>query len=284
MVESGGKPPFDGVIFLPGLLCDERLFAPQVDSLAAVVNSAGEQLYPTEVAHLGDYDSIESMAQAVFENTRFERFALVGLSMGGALAMNMARMAPQRVERMALFDANPGTDDERRRANRRRQLAEATRVGVGEFTRRELIDLYLAPDSRTPELVDLTVAMAERHGIATYERQLQALMNRSDSRRILLITKGVRLCCVVNSIACVRPPCMKKWRSSCPILHWWCFPGSGIWQLLKHRWRSMRRCWSSCKADRVGGEQKKTRRTWSDGFHTVQIVAWVTDPGHQISC
>ncbi len=190
VVESGGKPPFDGVIFLPGLLCDERLFAPQVDSLAAVVNSAGEQLYPTEVAHLGDYDSIESMAHAVFENTRFERFALVGLSMGGALAMNMARMAPQRVERMALFDANPGTDDERRRANRRRQLAEATRVGVGEFTRRELIDLYLAPDSRTPELVDLTVAMAERHGIATYERQLQALMNRSDSRPYLADYEG----------------------------------------------------------------------------------------------
>lgn len=168
---------FDGVIFLPGLLCDERLFAPQVKAL--------QGHYPTEVPDLGACSTLEDMSTAILAGTRFQRFALAGLSMGGALAMNMARWAPDRVLRLAILDANPGADDDARKANRRRQIAEAERIGVGKLTRNELAGLYLAPQNQTPEMVDLVVSMAERHGLDVYKRQQNALMTRQSSRPFL---------------------------------------------------------------------------------------------------
>ncbi len=183
MSEVAAAPgPFDGVIFLPGLLCDRKLFAPQLVAL--------EGIYPAEVPNLGAYDTLEAMSVAVLEQTQFERFALAGLSMGGALAMNMARWAPERVERLAILDANPGSDDEKRRANRRRQIEDARRIGVGGLTRQELASLYLAPANQTPAMIDIAVAMAEGHGLAAYERQQNALMTRVSSREHLPHYKG----------------------------------------------------------------------------------------------
>lgn len=167
------QAPFDGVIFLPGLLCDAQLFAPQV---AALENS-----YNIEIPNLGAYDSFEAMAAGVLNETRFERFALAGLSMGGALAMNMVRWHPERVERLGILDSNPRADDDARRENRRRQLAAARKLGVGQLTRDELSKVYLAPHNQTPEMIDITVQMAEGHGVEVYGRQLNALMTRESS-------------------------------------------------------------------------------------------------------
>ncbi len=180
--EVVAQRPFDGVIFLPGLLCDQKLFAPQLAAL--------EGIYPTEAPNLGAYDTFEAMSAAVLEQTQFDRFALAGLSMGGALAMNMARWVPERVERLAILDANPGADDEKRRANRRRQIEDAHRIGVGELTRQELAKLYLAPANQTPAMIDTAVAMAEEHGVAVYERQQNALMSRASVREHLPLYKG----------------------------------------------------------------------------------------------
>ena len=175
--DRSNERPFDGVIFLPGLLCDEQLFAPQVAAL--------EGLCPVEIPNLGACDTFEAMSEAVLKQTKFERFALAGLSMGGALAMNMARWAPDRVERLGIIDANPGSDDEIRRKNRRRRIADAEKIGVGELTRKELAKLYLAPANQTPQLIDVTVSMAEGHGLEVYRRQQNALMSRSASRNHL---------------------------------------------------------------------------------------------------
>ncbi|MGI9363890.1 MAG: alpha/beta fold hydrolase [Rhizobiaceae bacterium] len=171
------KPSFDGVIFLPGLLCDERLFAPQVKAL--------EGQYAIEIPDLGAWSTFEDMSAAVLGNTRFQRFALAGLSMGGALALNMARWAPDRIERLAILDSNPGPDDSARKSNRRRQIVDAESRGVAELTRSELAGLYLAPQNQTPQLVELAVSMAERHGLDVYKRQQNALMSRQSSRPYL---------------------------------------------------------------------------------------------------
>ena len=133
------------------------------------------------------------MSAAILASTRFQRFALAGLSMGGALALNMARWVPDRVERLAILDANPGPDDDARKANRRRQIADAERMGVGELTRRELAGLYLAPQNQTPEMVELAVSMAERHGLDVYKRQQNALMARQSSRPFLAQIKAPAL-------------------------------------------------------------------------------------------
>jgi pimeloyl-ACP methyl ester carboxylesterase len=179
------ESPFDGIIFLPGLLCDEKLFAPQVAAL--------QGHYEIEVPNLGGYESFEAMSHGVLAATKFDRFALAGLSMGGALAMNMARWEPGRVERLAILDANPRADDEARKQNRRRQLATARDLGVGALTRDELSMVYLALANQTPEFIEIAVQMAEGHGVDVYQRQLHALMARQDSTSYLPDYQGPAL-------------------------------------------------------------------------------------------
>ena len=196
---SDSAAGFDGIILLPGLLCDERLFAPQVAEL--------EKDYAIEIPNLGGYASFEEMSRAVLDQTKFERIALAGLSMGGALAMNMALWHPDRIERLGILDANPGADDEARKQNRRRQLATARELGVGELTRTELSKVYLAPHNQTEELVGLAVKMAEGHGVDVYERQLTALMSRNSVREEIGTYQGpsLVLCGAMDAL------CLPQW-------------------------------------------------------------------------
>ncbi len=80
------------LLLLPGLLCDERLYGPQLAGLADVAEMA--------VADLTGDTSIEAMAQRVLADAPAS-FALVGLSMGGYVALEIVHRAPERVRRLA---------------------------------------------------------------------------------------------------------------------------------------------------------------------------------------
>jgi pimeloyl-ACP methyl ester carboxylesterase len=79
------------LLFLPGLICDARVFAPQC---AAFPDSHAVDGY-------GTADSLEAMARIALEQAP-ERFDLFGHSMGGRVALEVFRLAPQRVRRLAL--------------------------------------------------------------------------------------------------------------------------------------------------------------------------------------
>ena len=97
------------LVLLPGLLCDAALWAPQIDALSEVS-------LPW-VADLTRDDTIAGMAARVLAEAPSECFALAGLSMGGYVAMEIMRQAPQRVTRFALLDtlARPDMPDETKR-------------------------------------------------------------------------------------------------------------------------------------------------------------------------
>ena len=95
------ETPTDGalpLLLLPGMMCDARLFAPQIAALAPD--------RPVTVPDLTGQDTMAALAAAVLA-TAPERFALAGLSMGGIVAMEVIRQAPGRVARLALLDTNP---------------------------------------------------------------------------------------------------------------------------------------------------------------------------------
>jgi len=87
----------DPVVFVPGMMCDARLFAPQIADLSRdrVVS----------VAPITRGDRIEEIASGLLDHLP-RRFALAGLSMGGIVAMEILRRAPDRVTRIALMDTN----------------------------------------------------------------------------------------------------------------------------------------------------------------------------------
>ena len=82
------------LILLPGLLCDDALWAHQVTHLADVAIP--------QVADLCGADTLPMMAAAILQQAP-DQFALAGLSMGGYLALEIIRQAPGRVLRLALL-------------------------------------------------------------------------------------------------------------------------------------------------------------------------------------
>lgn len=169
------------LILLPGMMCDARLFAPQIAAL-----SAHRTLV---VPSLAGHDSMAALAAEVLA-TAPPRFALLGLSMGGILAMEVLRQAPTRVERLALLDTNPFAETAAVTAARQPQIARV-RAGDLDGVLAEIIPRYF-PAPR-PELAALCLAMGRALGPEAFLRQSQALIGRRDQQDTLAAFQGPAL-------------------------------------------------------------------------------------------
>jgi pimeloyl-ACP methyl ester carboxylesterase len=107
---------------------------------------------------------------------------LGGLSMGGYVAMEIMRQAPERVEKLILIDtsARPDTEEQRRR-----RLGLLTLAQKGEFkgVTPRLLPLLLHPDHLADRILTQTIMqMASRIGRDGYLNQQRAIIGRVDSR------------------------------------------------------------------------------------------------------
>ena len=162
---------YQPTVFLPGLICDQRLWRDIIDGLA-------DDIAPM-VADLRLDDSVAAMAARTLAAAP-PRFALAGLSMGGYVALEIMRQAPERVTHLALFDTSARADTEERRETRRKGIEM---IGQGKFigVSRGLLGQLVAPHHLGTPLADEVQAMSERVGGAVYIRQQKAIMGRIDS-------------------------------------------------------------------------------------------------------
>lgn len=162
---------FQPIVFLPGLICDARLWRDVIDGLA-------DTMAPM-VADLRLDDTIAAMARRTLAAAP-PRFALAGLSMGGYVALEIMRQAPERVTHLALFDTSARADSAERRETRRKGIEM---IGQGKFigVSRGLLGNLLAPHHLGTPLAEEVQAMSERVGGAVYISQQKAIMNRVDS-------------------------------------------------------------------------------------------------------
>ena len=160
------------LLLLPGLLCDEGLWREVTTDLGSAVRA--------RVADLTQDDSIAAMARRALAKAP-ERFALAGLSMGGYVALEIMRQAPERVSHLALLDTSAQPDDAERRAKR---LAGIESIKLGKFigVSRGLLASLLSPQHLGTNLAEEVQAMAERVGQEAYIRQQTAILGRIDSR------------------------------------------------------------------------------------------------------
>lgn len=164
------------LVFLPGLLCDEALWAHQTAHLGDVADP--------QVARLTGQDSVGGMARAVLD-TAPERFALVGLSMGGYVAQEIMRQAPERVIKLALLDTSARADTEEQLAKRKGLIALA-KTGKFKGVTPKLLPLLLSPEHLENEaMCDAVMQMAERVGREAFVLQQTAIMTRPDGRESL---------------------------------------------------------------------------------------------------
>ena len=166
------------LVLLPGMMCDERLWAAQSGGLQ-------DRCASITVADITSADCMRALAGAVLASAP-ARFALAGLSMGGIVALEIWRQAPERVSRLALLDTTAYAETPERRALRDQMLG---RVRAGEFRQVLTEDLkphYLARVNRDNRgLLNEISAMALDLGEGVFLRQSRALKHRPDSMQTL---------------------------------------------------------------------------------------------------
>lgn len=161
------------LVLLPGLLCDAALWRGQIDDLADIA--------APWVADMTRDDSVSRMAARVLEAAP-PRFALAGLSMGGYVAQEIMRQAPERVTRLALLDTSARPDSPEQTA-RRRGLIDLAEKGEFRGVTPRLLPVFLHPDRlNDKDLTAAVMAMAERVGKDAFLRQQRAIISRPDSR------------------------------------------------------------------------------------------------------
>jgi pimeloyl-ACP methyl ester carboxylesterase len=181
------------LVLIPGMMCDARMWG----GLPAA-------LHPRAVAHAlpTGADSITALAAAVLRDAP-DRFALAGLSMGGIVAMEVVRQAPDRVMRLALLATNPRAETPDVQARRAPQIERALAGGLASVMRDEMKPHYLAEGPGQEAVLDLCMDMAQSLGPDVFARQSLALRDRPDGqatlaafRRPALVLMGAedRLC------------------------------------------------------------------------------------------
>lgn len=158
------------LLLLPGTVCDERLFAPLVAALdhpdMRVLPMTGARSTPALAANL--------LAVAP------ERFALLGFSLGGIVALEMAAQAPERIERLALVDTTPAPD-----ANAEARwdaVEEARRGGMESYILDSWVRLVSPVNANNERLRATIVAMAVDAGAEVLAEQSEVAIHRADSR------------------------------------------------------------------------------------------------------
>ena len=130
------------------------------------------------------HDSINEMAQVALDQCT-GALVPIGLSMGGYVALEMARLAPERVVGMALLGTNVGVDNDER-ANERRQLIKlANHRGFKGITRSFLSQLISQKALGDAVLIDNILAMARDIGRVGFVRQQTAILGRRDQKDTL---------------------------------------------------------------------------------------------------
>ncbi len=183
-------------VFIPGLVCTADLFAAQ---RAGLVHPVAPVIADT----LGR-DSLAEMASAALAMVEGP-LVPVGLSMGGYVALEMARQAPERLVGLALLNTAYGTDNPDRRAQR---LATIDMAKSDKFrgVTRHLLKSFLSPAALADDaLVARVITMAETVGRENFILQQQAILNRRDQSDTLrqLAVPTLVLC---GSLDTLTPP------------------------------------------------------------------------------
>lgn len=169
------------LLLLPGLLCDDAVWAPVLAPLRTPVRAT--------VAAYGQADTLAAMAREALDQAPPGPLAVAGHSMGGRVALELLRLAPARVQRLALLDTGThplpdGDAGARERAGRLELLALARHEGMRTMARRWALGM-VHPARHGDAVFDDVLDMLARRSPAVFEAQIRALLARPDAAPLL---------------------------------------------------------------------------------------------------
>jgi pimeloyl-ACP methyl ester carboxylesterase len=171
----------DPLVLLPGFVADVRVWGAQIEALSAD--------HPLYLPRYGAAASIEAMAEAALQGAP-DRFALAGHGMGGMVAAEIQRRAPERVSRLALLCTNCLAETPPGAAQRDLRIARAKAGRLNDVLAEELPDECFAAGEYRVMIGEFARQMAKDLGAETYLRHATALQRRPDQQRTL---RGVKV-------------------------------------------------------------------------------------------
>lgn len=160
------------VLFLPGLLSDGVVWRAAIDRLSPRM--------PVAVGNLTTQPSITAMAEDMLAQHSGPLY-VAGHSMGGRVALEMTRLAPGRVQRLALLNTGMNPKKEGEEISRQEKIDRAYRDGMQVLAAAWLPPMLHPDRSKDPEIMTLLTQMVLRHGPEVHERQMRALTGRPDA-------------------------------------------------------------------------------------------------------
>ena len=151
------------------------------------------------------HESMADIARSILASAP-DRFALIGLSMGGYVSFEIMRQAPERVVKLALLDTSARPDSAEQTANRRAQISQSGNVPVGTLVDAMFPRLVHASRHGDARLRQVLRLMAEEVGGTGFVRQQMAIIGRPDSRPTLGAIRCPTLVLVGDGDALTPPP------------------------------------------------------------------------------
>jgi len=184
------------LILSPGLLLTKRLYASLEDHLAGK--------YPVYHADTTGLDTITAMAERALDETDGSIIP-VGLSMGGYITLEIARLAPERLKGLIIMDSNAAADTDEKREERRKLIA-MSKIGRFKGVTSVLMPKFIAEQHlNDARITDAVIEMAGEIGRDNFALQQQAIMSRRDQFDTLsgLSVPGLF---IVGSLDLLTPP------------------------------------------------------------------------------
>jgi len=161
------------LVMIPGMMCDERIFAPQIEELVSKRS--------VHIADISKHDNISDLAADVLSHAP-PKFCLIGHSMGGIVAMEICAQDPKRIEKLVLIDTNPLAELEEVKLKREPQISDALSGKLINVIRDEMKPNYLASSENQDIILNICLEMALSLGPKVFINQSRALQTRADQQ------------------------------------------------------------------------------------------------------
>ncbi|MCY4046116.1 MAG: alpha/beta hydrolase [Cellvibrionales bacterium] len=156
------------IVWLPGLLCDTSLFT----DVSSALNHINHLVFD-----LPEEESFNALAKTILQKISTPSFTLAGLSMGGILALEIHRQAPEKIEGLILMNTNAKSETENVSEKRRQFIQDCQSQSIGKAVEKTLIPAQLCANNRDA-LLPLVSNMAQNVGMTKLLSHAKALENR----------------------------------------------------------------------------------------------------------
>ncbi len=164
------------LVLIPPMMCDARVFYAQVTELSKDL--------PVTCVPVSGGERMEELASQILSWLP-PKFALCGMGMGGMVAMEMLRRAPERITRVAFITTNAQSDTPEVSALREPNIIAARTGRLRDVIQSEVNPAWLAPTAYRNDIHAMMVEMAEAMGANTYVKQSRAMQRRKDQQDVM---------------------------------------------------------------------------------------------------